>query len=69
MSAVVVSEILLGIAAAYAVIGLVTAFVFAAGGFRRLLGRETQVTAPARLLMMPAALALWPLLVCRRRVR
>ena len=69
MSSVVAAEVLLGIAAIYAVIGLVTAFVFVAGGVRHLLARETVVTPLARIAMMPAALALWPLLVRRWRAR
>ena len=67
MSSVSVARIVLDLAAAYAVIGLVTAFVFAAGGWKRLLGGATTVTPLARLVMMPAALALWPLLVRRWR--
>ena len=69
MSAPVLAGLVLGVAALYGAAGVVIALIFAAGGVNRLLGRQTQVTPLARLIMMPAAAALWPLLVGRWRRR
>jgi len=69
VSAPVVAELVLGVAACYGALGAVVALAFAVGGVTRLLDRAAAVTPAARILMMPAALALWPLLVCRWRRR
>ena len=67
MRAVGAAELCLGILGLYGAAGLVTAIFFALFGVRRTLPRDGRVTWGARLLLMPAAAALWPLLLRRWR--
>ena len=62
---VVVANALLGVAAAYVGTGGVVALAFILFGVRRAVGAEGRVTPGARLLLLPAAAALWPLVLKR----
>lgn len=59
-----VGPILLGALAAYALAGLVTAIAFVTVGLSAVLP-STRVTVGARLLFLPGAAALWPLVLRR----
>ena len=59
-----VGPILLGILAAYVLAGLVTAVAFVTVGLSTVLP-STRVTVGARLLVLPGAAALWPLVLRR----
>jgi len=60
--------LILGVLAAYVLIGLLVALVFAVHGPGRLLGGQPAVSLGARLVLIPGAAILWPL-VARRLVR
>ena len=62
---VAVAEALLGIAAIYAGVGFVAALSFVLFGVRRAVAAEGSVTGGARLLLLPAATALWPFVLWR----
>jgi hypothetical protein len=62
---VAVAQALIGIAAAYAAVGGAVALAFALFGVRRAVAAEGSVTSGARLLLLPAAMALWPLVLKR----
>jgi hypothetical protein len=49
----------------YVAIGLLTAFLFVTLGLARVLAPGTSVTAPARILFIPGAAALWPYVLVR----
>lgn len=57
--------LILGLLSAYVLIGLMVAVVFALHGPGRLLGTEPPVSLGARLVLMPGAMVLWPLVVRR----
>jgi hypothetical protein len=59
--------LVLTLAGAYAVIGVCAGVVFLLGGYRKLLAAPAPVTWPARLLLTPGAMLLWPLIVKRWR--
>jgi hypothetical protein len=61
------AELFLGILALYGAAGLVTAICFALFGVRRALALDGRVTWGARILLVPAAAALWPLVLRRWR--
>jgi hypothetical protein len=61
------AEIFLGILALYGAAGLIAAVCFALFGVRRALALDGRVTWGARLLLVPAATALWPLVLRRWR--
>lgn len=62
IASVVVDAVLL-----YAAIGVLVALAFAAGGILRLLPRGRPATIGARLILLPGAVALWPLVLRRWR--
>jgi hypothetical protein len=49
----------------YFAIGLVVALAFAGFAADRLLNRDAPVSPGARVLLMPGAMVLWPLVVAR----
>ena len=49
--------------------GGIMAVVLLAGGFERLLPTPATITRPARLLLLPGAILLWPLLLRRGRAK
>jgi hypothetical protein len=57
--------VLLELLALYALIGGVTALGFISFGLAAVLPPHTPVTLGARLLFLPAAVALWPLVIGR----
>jgi hypothetical protein len=57
------ASIVLGIVAAYAVLGLIVAVAFAIAGVTQV--QPAPVSVPARLLILPGAAALWPLILSR----
>jgi len=61
----IVSPLLLYAIAAYAVAGIVMAIAFVTIGLGAVLPAGTHVTVPARLLFVPGAAALWPVVLCR----
>lgn len=65
MSGVAFAEGLLALLAAYAAVGAAVAVGFAIAGVRRALPTDGSITLGARLLLMPAAAALWPLVLRR----
>jgi hypothetical protein len=60
-----VSSFILGLLVAYAAAGLVTALAFVTYGVERALPQPAPVTIPARILLIPAAAALWPYVLTR----
>ncbi len=66
MRDVAIAEVLLALIAAYGVAGMATAVAFAIAGASRVIP-GAQVSFAARLLLMPAAVALWPLVLRRWR--
>jgi hypothetical protein len=50
---------------AYAAVGLLTALAFVTFGVVRVLPQPAPVTIPARILLIPAAAALWPYVLIR----
>jgi hypothetical protein len=60
-----VSSFILGLLVAYAAAGLVTALAFVTFGVVRVLPQPAPVTIPARILLIPAAAALWPYVLAR----
>lgn len=62
IASVVVDAVLL-----YAAIGVLVALAFAAGGILRLLPPGRPATIGARLILLPGAVALWPLVLRRWR--
>ncbi len=60
-----IAMLLLAGLAAYAVAGLVTAVAFVAFGVSRALPEPAPVTVGARILLLPGAAALWPLVLSR----
>ncbi|HEV8016294.1 MAG TPA: hypothetical protein VGP48_12220 [Stellaceae bacterium] len=59
--------ILLEALAAYALIGAAVALAFLAFGITRVLGAGESVSLPARCLLFPGTLVLWPLILARWR--
>jgi hypothetical protein len=51
----------------YALVGLVTALAFVTMGVTRVLPHPAPVTVGARILLIPAAAALWPYVLYRWR--
>lgn len=66
MHAVAVAEILLALVALYGAVGVAIAVAFAARWVTRVVPAKGGVSLPARLLLMPAAVALWPFVLHRR---
>jgi hypothetical protein len=60
-----VSSFILGLLVAYAAAGIVTALAFVSFGVERALPHPAPVTIPARILLIPAAAALWPYVLVR----
>jgi len=60
-----IATILLAGLAAYAAAGLVTAMAFVTFGVTRILPGPVAVTAGARVLLLPGAVALWPVVLAR----
>jgi hypothetical protein len=60
-----VSILVLAVLIAYAATGLVTAVLFVTLGVTRVLPQPAPVTIPARILLIPAAAALWPYVLSR----
>jgi len=67
MSGVGAAEVFLALLALYGAAGLVAAVFFVLFGVRRALALDGRVTWGARLLLMPAAAALWPVVLRRWR--
>jgi hypothetical protein len=63
----VVATVLVGAVAAYAAAGIVVALAFVTAGLAAVLPPGTVVTIPARILFVPGATALWPLVLRRWR--
>jgi hypothetical protein len=59
------STFMLGALIAYAAAGLATALAFVTFGVVRVLPNPAPVSIPARILLIPAAAALWPYVLCR----
>jgi hypothetical protein len=64
----ILAPLLLGAAAVYALAGVVVALAFVTAGLGAVLPAGTPVTVGARILFVPGAAALWPL-VLRRWLR
>jgi len=62
------TPVLLGAAALYAIAGIVIALAFVTAGLAAVLPAGTPVTIGARILFVPGAAALWPV-VLRRWLR
>jgi hypothetical protein len=60
-----IATVLLVGLAAYVACGIVTAVAFVAGGVSRALPEPAAVTIGARVLLVPGAIALWPIVVRR----
>ncbi|HUB96016.1 MAG TPA: hypothetical protein VL993_08870 [Stellaceae bacterium] len=65
LSAVAAADALIDIAALYAGVGFVVAVAFSLFGVTRALTVEGRVTIGARLFLLPASTALWPLVASR----
>jgi hypothetical protein len=59
------ATLVLGVIAAYAAAGLVTALAFVCVGVERVLPQSATVSIPARILLIPGVVALWPYVVAR----
>jgi hypothetical protein len=59
------STLMLGALIGYAAAGLATALAFVTFGVVRVLPVPVPVSIPARILLIPAAAALWPYVLCR----
>jgi hypothetical protein len=59
------ATILLYALAVYAAAGIVTAIGFVSFGVTQVLAHPVSVTAGARILLIPAAFALWPYVLAR----
>ena len=59
------STLMLGVLIAYVMAGLATALAFVTFGVVRVLPNPAPVSIPARILLIPAAAALWPYVLCR----
>lgn len=57
--------ILLGLLAIYVLIGAAVALAFLTFGVARVLGPGEGVTLPARCVLFPGAVVLWPLVLSR----
>jgi len=66
MQSVAAAEILLSLVALYGAAGALTAVAFAAAWVTQIVPAEGGVSIPARLLLIPAAAALWPWILRRR---
>jgi len=62
-----IAQIILWIAEAYLLLGLVCALGFAAIGVKRVLPDAGHFTLGARLIILPAATLLWPVTLYRWR--
>jgi hypothetical protein len=62
-----ISMLLLAGIGLYALAGLVTALAFVTTGVTRVLPHPVPVTVGARILLVPAAAALWPYVLYRWR--
>jgi hypothetical protein len=58
-------RILLDLAAIYILAGVIVAFAFVTAGLAVVLPAGTPVTIGARILFLPAATALWPIVLSR----
>jgi hypothetical protein len=58
-----IAEILFGLLVAYVAIGLIAGLAFVAAGVVRV--QSAPVTIGARILLLPGATALWPLVLAR----
>jgi len=65
MPAAAIAQLLIDGLEAYAGVGAVTALAFLTVGISRVAPRPDAVTLGARLLLFPAAAALWPLILRR----
>jgi len=61
------ANVVLGVFVAYAAIGLAAALAFVTFGVVRVLPQPVPVSLGARILLIPAAAALWPYVLCRWR--
>jgi hypothetical protein len=61
------SILFLGVIGLYALAGLLTALAFVTTGVTRVLPHPAPVTIGARILLIPAAAALWPYVLYRWR--
>jgi hypothetical protein len=59
------STVIFGLLLVYAAAGLVTALAFVTFGVVRVLPQPAPVSVPARILLIPAAVALWPYVLIR----
>jgi hypothetical protein len=57
--------ILLNILYAYFAVGIVSALAFLCFGVTRVFAHPVSVTLPARVLLFPGAVVLWPLILVR----
>jgi hypothetical protein len=62
---VAAAKALIAVVAVYAGAGAIVAVCFVLFGVRRALGVEGRVTGGARMLLVPAAVALWPIVLRR----
>jgi hypothetical protein len=60
-----VTALVLYASAVYAVLGICVALAFVVLGVTRVLPQPATVTIPARVLLLPGAVALWPVVVRR----
>jgi hypothetical protein len=56
------ASLLIGALALYVAAGAVVAFLFALFGVSRVLSPPRRVTVGARILLLPGAIALWPVI-------
>jgi len=59
------ATLVLGVIAAYAAAGLVTALLFVCFGAARVLPNPAPVSLPTRILLVPGTAALWPYVLAR----
>jgi len=64
-TAMALSTLMFSLLIAYAAVGLLTALAFVTFGVVRVLPQPAPVTIPARILLIPAAAALWPYVLIR----
>jgi hypothetical protein len=60
-----VSTVILGLLIAYAAAGLLAAIAFVTFGVVHVLPQPAPVSIPARILLIPAAAAMWPYVLAR----
>ncbi len=59
------ATLVLGVIAAYAAVGLVTALLFVTFGAVHVLPQPATVSIPTRILLIPGAVVLWPYVIAR----